>query len=369
VVCKQLNQLADIIREEVKQGGPLSFRRFMELALYHPVHGYYEKQVLSQTGRAGDFYTSVSVGAVFGELLASFIVSQTKDMTRPLEIVEAGAHNGQLARDILQALQAIAPETLAHTTYRILDPSAHRRKAQEENLTAFAGKVTWLNAIEDLPDDSIHGVMLSNELLDAFPVHRIGWSAPDQAWFEWLVDWKQETPCWYRTEPKALPEALRAQVPLLNEELAGLLPDGFTTEICPAATHWWRQAAGKLKAGCLLTLDYGLEGLDFLSPERAKGTLRAYQNHRLVDNPLANPGEQDLTAHVNFTALREAGEKASLETIHDEAQARFLTRILANENRGARPDFKWSPAQIRQFQTLTHPEHLGRSFRVLGQRR
>jgi SAM-dependent MidA family methyltransferase len=369
VVCKQLNHLADIIRDEVKQGGPLSIRRFMELALYHPEHGYYEKQVLSQTGRQGDFYTSVSVGTVFGELLAYFITSQLRELSRPLVIVEAGAHNGQLAHDILQTLQVLAPELLAHISYQILDPSPTRRAAQAERLAAFAGRVTWENAIENLPGQSIHGIILSNELLDAFPVHRIGWSAPDQAWFEWLVDWKEETPCWYRTEPKALPEALRAHLPQLNKELAGLLPDGFTTEICPAATRWWLQAAGKLKAGCLLTLDYGLEGLDFLSPERANGTLRAYQNHRLVDNPLMNPGEQDLTAHVNFTAIREAGEMAGLRTIHDEAQARFLTRILADENRGMRPDFKWSPAQIRQFQTLTHPEHLGRSFRVLAQQR
>lgn len=368
-MCKQLNQLADIIRSEIKESGPISFRRFMELSLYHPEHGYYEKQVLSQTGRQGDFYTSVSVGPVFGELLAYFIAAQIRELSRPLTIVEAGAHNGQLASDILRALQTFAPELLAHLHYQILDPSPARRAAQAERLEAFAGKVTWTNAIEDLPAQSIHGIILSNELLDAFPVHRIGWSAPDQAWFEWLVDWREDAPCWYRTEPKVMLTALRAHLPTLNAELSGLLPDGFTTEISPAATQWWLQAASKLKVGCLLTLDYGLEGLDFLSPERFQGTLRAYQNHRLADNPLTNPGEQDLTAHVNFTAIRDAGEKAGLKTIHDEAQARFLTRILANENRFSRPDFNWSPAQIRQFQTLTHPEHLGRSFRVLGQQK
>ncbi|MGV3754360.1 MAG: class I SAM-dependent methyltransferase [Verrucomicrobiota bacterium] len=365
-----MNQLADIIRQEVGQGGPLSFRRYMELVLYHPALGYYEKPVPDQTGRQGDFYTSVSVGAVFGELLAHFILAQTRELSRPMHIVEAGAHTGHLARDILQTLQTIAPELLAQTQYRILDPSAHRRAAQAETLKAFPNQVIWLNAIADLPDNSLHGVILSNELLDAFPVHRLGWSAADQAWFEWLVDWEDTLPTWYRTETTALPAELKPHLPAPSPELARLLPDGFTTEICPAAPAWWSQAARKLNAGCLLTFDYGLEALDFLSPERAQGTLRAYRNHRLVDNPLANPGEQDLTAHINFTALRETGEQAGLATIHDEAQARFLTRILAQASAGkGNHALGWSPAQIRQFQTLTHPDHLGRSFRVLAQQR
>ncbi len=355
------------------QGGPLSFHRYMELALYHPALGYYEKPVPDQTGRQGDFYTSVSVGPVFGELLARFILAQTRELSRPMHIVEAGAHTGHLARDILQTLQSIAPELLAQTQYRILDPSLNRRAAQAETLAAFADTVTWANGLADLPDNSLRGVILSNELLDAFPVHRLGWSAADQAWFEWLVDWREgdDTPTWYRTEPGELPAALKPHLPKPAAELAALLPDGFTTEICPEAATWWGTAARKLNAGCLLTFDYGLEALDFLSPERAQGTLRAYRNHRLVDNPLANPGEQDLTAHINFTALREAGEQAGLVTRHDEAQARFLTRVLAQANQSASPrtDLKWSPSQIRQFQTLTHPDHLGCSFRVLAQQR
>lgn len=370
-----MNQLAYIIRAEIRQGGPLSFRRYMELALYHPAHGYYEKPLLSQTGRQGDFYTSVSVGPVFGELLAHFIHAHTRELSRPLDIVEAGAHTGQLARDILEALQKLAPELLAQTHYRILDPSARRRVTQAQTLTAFADTVTWADDIAALPDNSVRGVILSNELLDAFPVHRIGWSAADQAWFEWLVDWQDDddAPTWYRTEPAALPAELKPHLPAPSAELARLLPDGFTTEICPEAATWWRTAARKLNAGCLLTFDYGLEALDFLSPERAQGTLRAYRNHRLADNPLTDPGEQDLTAHINFTALRETGEQAGLTTIHDEAQARFLTRVLAHASQSAvtnpRTDPQWSPAKIRQFQTLTHPDHLGRSFRVLAQRR
>lgn len=364
-----MNQLAAIVSEEIRQGGPLSFRRYMELALYHPEHGYYEQPELCQTGRKGDFYTSVSVGSVFGELLAWFILAQTKDLTRPIEIVEAGAHAGHLARDILQTLRGIAPELLVHTRYRILDPSPARRAVQAETLKEFSAHISWVNGIEELPDDSVRGVILSNELLDAFPVHRIGWSAADKSWFEWLVDWKHDSPMWFRSETASFPAELKLALPPVSPELADLLPDGFTTELCPAATQWWSTAARKLNAGWLLTFDYGIEGLDFLSPERAQGTLRAYRQHRMVENPLADPGEQDLTAHVNFTAIREAGEAAGLSTIHDEPQARFLPRILAAEGSARRPDFKWAPAKIRQFQTLTHPDYLGRSFRVLAQRR
>lgn len=350
----------------------MSFRRYMELCLYHPAHGYYERTPLQQTGRQGDFYTSVSVGTVFGELLAAFIAQEVRELSRPLDIVEAGAHAGHLARDILQALQAAAPDIFAHVTYRILEPSASRRVVQAETLSAFGRKITWANGIEDIPDNSLRGVILSNELLDAFPVHRIGWSAGDKAWFEWLVDWPDNdaAPTWYRTEPVALPSALKPHLPPVIEPLASLLPDGFTTEICPAARDWWTTAVRKLNAGWLLTFDYGLEALDFLSPERAQGTLRAYRNHRLVDEPLSDAGEQDLTAHINFTAIREAGEQTGLLTKHDEAQARFLTRILASANTGTKPPaFNWTPSQVRQFQTLTHPDHLGRSFRVLAQRR
>lgn len=348
----------------------MSFRRYMYLCLYHPAHGYYEHTPLQQTGRQGDFYTSVSVGTVFGELLASFIAREIRELSRPLDIVEAGAHGGHLARDILQALKTTAPDVFTHVTYWISEPSRSRSFVQAETLQAFATKVTWVNGIEDLPDNFIRGIILSNELLDAFAVHRLGWSAVEKAWFEWLVDWHQDGPVWYRTEPVALPESLKPHLPPVTEPLASLLPDGFTTEICPAARAWWATAARKLNAGWLLTFDYGLEALDFLSPERAQGTLRAYRNHHLVDDPLTDPGEQDLTAHINFTAIRETGEQAGLLTRHDEAQSRFLTRILASANTGTKPPaFNWTPAQIRQFQTLTHPDHLGRSFRVLAQRR
>jgi SAM-dependent MidA family methyltransferase len=146
-----------------------------------------------------------------------------------------------------------------------------------------------------------------------------------------------------------------------------VLPDGFTTEVCPAAENWWRETAVWLPHGKLLTFDYGLETEEFFTPHRANGTLRAYHRHKLSGDLLAHPGEQDLTAHVNFTTIKRAGEAAGLRTATDTSQARFLTDIAQRAWREDSGFGGWTPEHTRQFQTLTHPEHLGRAFRVVVQ--
>jgi SAM-dependent MidA family methyltransferase len=167
-----------------------------------------------------------------------------------------------------------------------------------------------------------------------------------------------------------------------------VLPDGYTIETCPAAESWWREAAKVLGQGKLLTIDYGFTADELFSPGRMHGTLRAYFRHHASDDLLANVGEQDLTAHVNFSAIQAAGESAGLKTEFFSTQSQFLTRILEKTLRGKssgervaskRPvspksdgggtENGWTSAQARQFQTLTHPEHLGRAFRVLVQSR
>jgi SAM-dependent MidA family methyltransferase len=146
--------------------------------------------------------------------------------------------------------------------------------------------------------------------------------------------------------------------------LEAVLPDGYTIEMSPAAENWWREAAGVLTRGKLLAIDYGFTTDEMFSPSRLRGTLRAYHRHRVTDDILANPGEQDLTAHVNFSACQKAGEAAGLTTESFTTQAKFLTQILAQ----AGGTFgEWNSSRTRQFQTLTHPEHFGRAFRVLVQ--
>lgn len=347
----------------------------MELALYCPVCGFYEKEN-DTIGRGGDFYTSVSVGSLFGELLAFQFAdwlapagANCERGKRALRIVEAGAHDGKLAGDILTWLLLRRPELAAQVEYWIVEPSARRQERQRETLREFAPRVQWavrLSAIGHRPTTQVRGVIFSNELLDAMPVHRLGWDAQRREWFEWGVSVEREEFVWRRLPKPLRVSRLAFHVP---PELLAVLPDGFTTEICPAAENWWREAAGLLSGGKLLTIDYGLNAEEVFTPGRKAGTLRAYRQHRLDDNVLANPGEQDLTAHVNFTAIQSAGEEVGLKTERFDTQARFLTEIAGrawHENNGFGP---WTSNHTRQFQTLTHPEFLGRSFRVLVQAR
>jgi SAM-dependent MidA family methyltransferase len=193
------------------------------------------------------------------------------------------------------------------------------------------------------------------------PVHRLGWNASSRKWFEWGVALERDEFAWAKTAVSS-----GVILPPLPEEVLEVLPDGFTTEVCPAATEWWRRAARMLRRGKLVTFDFGLEAQEFLTPQRNEGTLRAYFRHHASSELLGRVGEQDLTAHVNFTALREAGESEGLTTESFTDQARFLSEMLMS---GSGPWENWSPAQVRQFQTLTHPEHLGAAFKVLVQSR
>jgi len=390
-----VNGLPEILRGEMKARGAITFARFMELSLCCPHFGYYE-QLANTPGRRGDFYTSVSVGPLFGELLAAQFAqwlgkwetpSVERGMNEPapdrLQLLEAGAHNGRLAADILDWFKSRQPQLFDKLEYWILEPSPRRQRWQKKTLDPFNGQVLWFDSWEKLPPTGMHGIIFSNELLDAMPVHRLGWDAQNKTWFEWGVStdggqfvWKKLPLTKERGHPDAVrdagvpPSAFRVpNWPELPAELMAVLPDGFTTEICPAAEEWWREAAAALKRGWLLTLDYGLTAEQFIRPERAHGTLRAYYRHRQSADLLASPGDQDLTAHVNLTALQEAGESAGLKTEGVFAQGEFLTRIAQTTGLDKSDMAEWTPARTRQFQTLTHPEHLGRQFKLLLQTR
>jgi SAM-dependent MidA family methyltransferase len=367
-----VSQLSQIIRAETSARGVLPFARFMELALYCPIHGYYEKQK-DNVGRSGDFITSVSTGALFGQLLAFQFAGWLEELhlspaTRhpSLCLIEAGAHDGKLAKDILTWLQLNRPKLFDQLEYCILEPSARRQDWQRETLKQFASHVRWFTSFENLSPATRHpslaGIIFSNELLDAFPVHRFGWDGRNKKWFEWGVAIEGEKFVWAR-----VPENL--QPPTFNLHPSGLesvLPDGYTIETSPAAESWWREAAGFLVRGKLVTIDYGFIGDEQFSPARTNGTLRAYFRHHVSDDLLANVGEQDLTAHVNFSAIQKAGEETGLKTEFFGTQSKFLTEILKTQFAIPNSQFAISP---RQFQTLTHPAHLGRAFRVLVQAR
>ncbi len=357
-------------REEILQSGPISFARFMSLALYCPVLSYYETHDRT-IGRSGDFFTSVSVGEVFGQILGCRFAAWLKSI-QPGEthLVECGAHDGRLAHDVLAWLRKHEPALFASLTYWIVEPSPVREQRQQNQLAEYAPRVRWVSALQNLP--RVRGVLFSNELLDAFPVHVIRWHSDSGRWRERGVDWNliENRFVWVDLpEPRIHIETELARAGLLiPSELAEVLPDGFTVEVCPEALDWWGAAAGTLDRGWMIACDYGLTSAELLRPERTRGTLRAYRDHRVSEDVLAEPGTQDLTAHVNFSAVASSGEARGLVTEalarQGECLARWVTEALS---RGVFAD--WTPAQRRQFQTLVHPSHLGHTFRILVQSR
>jgi SAM-dependent MidA family methyltransferase len=361
-----MKTLPEIIRAEIAVSGVLPFAHFMGLALYCPDFGYYETQK-DTVGQRGDFYTSVSTGELFGELLAFQFAGWLEELKiagRELKIVEAGAHDGRLAQDILNWLQSNRPKLFEQIEYGIIEPSGCRQAWQREMLKNFAPRIRWFIGFEDLKlktqNSKPAGIIFSNELLDAMPVRRFGWDAKNKKWFEWGVAIEDEKFVWAQVQGSEF----RVQ----SSELESVLPDNYIIEISPAAENWWREAAGILERGKLIAIDYGSTADELFSPARTNGTLRAYFRHHVSDDILANVGEQDLTAHVNFSAIQKTGEEAGLKTENFCSQPQFLTQILAKTQKDKNFG-EWNASRTRQFQTLTHPEHLGRAFRVLIQSR
>jgi len=303
--------------------------------------------------------TSVSVGPFFGELLAFQFARWIEGMPpggEGAQIVEAGAHDGRLARDILHALRRHGAGL--QIEYWIVEPFPARREAQQRCLESFPN-VRWFGDLSEIRP-RVHGIIFGNELLDAMPVHPFAWNAARRRWEELGVTVSGDRYAWRRLEQAGIPP------PELPDALLDVLPDGYTFELSPAATQWWRDAAAALAHGRLMTIDYGGVLEELLSPGRNTGTLRAYSRHQVSANVLEKPGEQDLTAQVNFTDLRVTGESAGLKTESFTTQSQFLTAIARElwVHTGS-----WPQEHVRQFQTLTHPEHLGRPFRVLVQAR
>lgn len=349
-----MSELEQILRREIEEGGPISFARFMEVALYWPGWGYYERagRVL---GRRGDYMTSVSVGPVFGALLAMRFSSWLEQIPEKEKVVlEAGAHDGQLAMDILSILRPKLGAGDSGVNYWIQEPSQLRRGWQKKKLEGW--NVRWAESWQDSPRP-FRGIIFANELLDAFPVRRFGWDANERRWFEWGVGWDGSEFEWSRL---ALAED-GGEIVDVPKEIEPHLPDGYVVERSIEAEEWWMAAAAQMEAGWLVAIDYGFMAEERLRPERRHGTLRAYQGQRVNDQLLSDVGRQDLTAHVNFSAIERAGERAGARTERLTTQAEFLAEILQTGER------TWTSAERRQIQTLMHPEHMGRVFRVLVQ--
>ncbi|NOX99330.1 MAG: hypothetical protein GXP30_06320 [Verrucomicrobia bacterium] len=350
---------------EASSQGAVSFAKFMELALYEPQLGYY-----SQPGRpigreSGDFYTSVSVGKCFGLLLGYAIEAEWEQAGRPADwlIAEQGAHDGQLALDIIEGLQQRKCPLLESLRYVVIESHEGRRDFLKNRLDRSP-----MASVVSAPDEiqTGTGIFLCNELVDAFPVHRIRWT--NEKWQELFVTRAETASCFAlqardTDNPELLTEASR-----LNTED---FPEGYTTEINLAMKDWMKSVGDLFEngKGCWWVIDYGHREEEYYSPTRREGTLRCYREHRASDDALVGLGETDITAHVNFSRLADYAAETGLTDAPLQDQHDFLIRaakpwLLAMEA-SADTQNAGNKKLLRQFQTLTHPGMMGRAFKVL----
>ena len=336
-------ELIEIIAREIARSGPVSFCWFMEQALYHPIHGYYASGK-ARIGREGDFITNVSVGPLFGRLLASQFLEMWEQLVRPdsFTIVEQGANNGDFAADVLKELRET--ELFPALQYRIVEPVPALRAKQEIKLAGMEC-VEWRGSLDAL--DPFCGVHFSNELLDAMPVHLL--RSADGLWKERFVDIQDG-------------QFVFVDVPATLPELPPVRADGYQTEINREALQWVDQIASKITHGFILAIDYGYPREDFFSPDRSAGTLTCYHAHRRSADPLANVGYTDITAHVEFSSLIEQAIAQRMSLCGFTDQHRYLVGLAAPHLSAMESD----PKALRAFRTLMHPAFMGSAFKVLA---
>ena len=355
-------QLVERIRDEIdRNGGWISFERFMEMALYEPGLGYYSAGSV-KLGAAGDFVTAPEISPLFSRCLANQC-AEVFD-TLPAQVLELGAGSGVMAADVIESLaaQGRAPER-----YFILEVSADLRERQRrflaERVPAHVARVEWLDRLPE----SFRGVVLANEVLDALPVQRFrirgqGSNAQVNAlgvtWQLGRLDWSE-----VRAET-----ALEAAVRAVEADTGTSFPDGYTSEINLRLAPWLHSIAQMLTEGVALFIDYGLPRAQYYRPDRREGTLLCHFRHLFHDDPLSNVGVQDIGAWVDFTAVASAAVDAGLRVAGFTTQAHFLIgagleRLLAPQN----TDDLTSRVQLaRQAMLLTLPGEMGERFKVIG---
>lgn len=346
--------LIGLLCDQIRREGPIPFASFMEQALYHPVHGYYSSG-RCKIGRHGDYFTSVSVGPLFGKLLARQFAEIWEMLGRPDDfvIVEQGAHHGEFAADVLEALRE--QPFFESVRYRIVEPFAVLQRRQEGVLHPFQERVEWVDSLETM--EPFCGVHFSNELLDAMPVHLL------------VATGESREPCWSeRLVERTSSGFALVNRPIDNSRLRARLPkipvppvEGYETEVNLAALDWLEVLAGKLQRGVILVADYGLPRQEFYAPSRRTGTLQCYAEHRVLPSLLEQVGESDLTTHVEWTSLAERAEECGLAIAGFTDQHHFLTGLLWSHPKLAAA----CAGKSRALQTLIHPEFLGMKFQFL----
>lgn len=299
--------LSRIIIQKIRQSGAISFRDFMEMALYYPGLGYYASPK-EKIGKRGDYYTSPNITPAFGEMLAKQIEEMWHILgKKEFTVVEMGAGTGILSCDVLGYLKK-NPELYQNLDYCIIEKSPAMREEQEKRLKK---KVSWHNSFEEL--DGITGCIFSNELADAFPVHQV---IMGEELMEVFVGYEND----FCETLKPASDGLKNYL----SELSVALPQGFRTEINLDAVKWMEEIAVSLKKGFVITIDYGYPSAELYQEYRSSGTLVCYYRHTANHDPYKHIGEQDITSHVNFSALAHFGKKKGLKPCGFTDLAHFL---------------------------------------------
>lgn len=337
----------------IAAAAPLRFSEYMELVLYHKELGYYA-QPPGHVGRAGDYFTSVSCGPAFGMILAETIASwwRSSAVSGPWRIIEPGPDTGALAADIIEALLASHPDVAAEMEYVTIDPLPRPRTSQQQTLARFGTMVRCLGdtgGLKPLPT-----FVIANEIIDALPCRLIEFRGG--AWWEIHVVASEE-----EAEFEENLVLLAENEIITTLEKNGPFPDGYRTEVRDNHKDFLESLTQVISRGRLLFFDYGFAAPDYYQPNRTRGTLRVYQNHCALENPLDHPGQTDITAHVDFTALAKSAQGLGCAVMRFEPQEFYLSRNASN----LLHNWTKNPKLLRNFQSLIHPAQLGGRFQAL----
>lgn len=345
------------IADRIMQNGPIDFATYMEMALYDPEHGYYESG--GTLGWKGDFYTSEDLHSIYGEMLgrqlleaASLIASD-----EPVTIVEMGPGRGTLCRDILTFLDREIPEIRSRIRYVLIERSARMIEHQRDLLLPFLSEgwpVSWCSGLDTFLPEGIEGMIFSNELVDAFPVHRI--VIRNETLKECFVSYEHGKFVEIEGDPSA---AVADHVRRFIHDKEITLGEGMRAEVNLNAVDWMQSVASVLRKGIAVTVDYGYPAYELYSSQRPQGTLLCYVRHCASNDPYVGVGNQDMTAHVDFTALATVGQDRGLEVTGFTNQQSFLLGLGIAE--------KTTESNEELIAQLIHPEGLGRTHKVLIQ--
>lgn len=323
----------------------IPFADFMDMALYHPKHGYYASH-RPRIGATGDFITSPHLGADFGELLAEQFAEMWHLLGRPhpFYLVEMGAGQGLIVRDALHYLHRYYFDCFEALEYLIIEKSAALIQEQKRHIGLLAdvqARLRWCGW-DEIPEHSITGCFFSNELVDAFPVHQL--IVDDGEWKEIYVT---VAPSEHTDTADSLSPEHSLPLPQFTEVIEQVstpqlqhyfswggvdidpsrYPDGYRTEVNLTALDWVKTVSDRLRRGYLLTIDYGYIASRYYSPSRAQGTLQCYYQHAHHSDPYQHIGQQDITAHVDFSALEHRGNEVGLKTLGRIEQGLFLMAL------------------------------------------